>query len=516
MDEEKKLSGPDLKAGIEWSKLAENQPFPGHYEGEQVVLVRQGDRVFALAAGCTHYGGPLAEGLVVDNTIRCPWHHARFDLRTGEAEGAPALNPVACYHVMREGNRVAIAGKKESDFRVSCPLNPSSVVIVGAGAAGGACAEMLRTKGYSGPVTLVAEEQPSPVDRPNLSKDYLAGTAPEEWIPLRGPEYYQSIQVDMVAGNPAARILPQERQVVLQDGRAISYGALLLATGAEPRLLPIEGANLPHVHRLRTLADSKAIIANSDQVQKCVVIGSSFIGLEVAASLRARQREVTVIGQDAIPLEKILGLDVGRFVQKLHEQHGVRFLLGTTPRAILPDRVEVDKGPAVEAHLVVLGVGVSPRTSLAEQAGIKVGNGVVVDNTLRTNVPGIFAAGDIARYPEPLSGEPARIEHWVVAQRQGQAAARAMLGIGGPYRQTPFFWSQHYDVQISYVGHASTWDSCEIDGDLESHNACAIYRRKDRILAVATIGRDQTSLRVEAAMEAGDQAGVEAALRFRG
>src|SRR5579871_319228 len=516
MPEEKTLSGPDFKAGIEFSKLIENQPLLGHYEGEPVVLVRQGNDGFAIAATCTHYGGPLAEGLVVGDTIRCPWHHARFSLGTGEAVGAPALNPVSCFMVRRSGDMIAIAGKKEGNFHVVCPQKPSSVVIIGAGAAGAACADMLRTKGYAGPVTLVAEEQPSPVDRPNLSKDYLAGSAPEEWIPLRTPEYYQSIHVDLVAGNPAVRILPHEHKVTLRDGRTLNYGALLLSTGAEPRSLPIEGAGKPHVFRLRTLADSNAIIAEAKQARNCVVIGSSFIGLEVAASLRSRGLEVTVISQDSVPLGNILGKELGHFVQSLHEKHGVRFLLGTKPQAILDDKVEIGQGRSVDADLVVLGVGVSPRTSLAEEAGIAVDNGVVVDEMLRTSASDVFAAGDIARYPEPISGEQTRIEHWVVAERQGQSVARSMLGIGGPFRETPFFWSQHYDVQISYVGHASQWDSCQIEGDLEKYNACAVYRRADRIIAVATIGRDRLSLQVEAAMEAGRTADLESLLRTAG
>jgi NADPH-dependent 2,4-dienoyl-CoA reductase/sulfur reductase-like enzyme/nitrite reductase/ring-hydroxylating ferredoxin subunit len=516
MAEDKQLSGPDLKSGVELDKLIENEPFLGHYEGEAVILVRQGDHVFAMAGTCSHYGGPLAEGFVVGNTIRCPWHHARFDIHTGEAEGAPALNPLSCFNVRRQGNTVAIAGKMEADFHVPCPQSPSSVVIIGAGAAGAACADMLRTKGYAGPVTLVADEQPSPVDRPNLSKDYLAGSAPEEWIPLRTPDYYQSIQVDFVAGNPAIRIRPDEHKVSLRDGRTLDYGALLLATGAEPRLLSIKGSNLPHVLRLRSLADSNAIIAKARQARNCAVIGSSFIGLEVAASLRSRGREVTVISQESVPLANVLGNELGRFVQRLHEKHGVRFLLDTKPQAILDDKVEIDQGRSIDAGLVVFGVGVSPRTSLADDAGIKVDDGVVVDEMLRTSASDVFAAGDIARYPEPISGELTRIEHWVVAERQGQSVARSMLGIGGPFHQTPFFWSQHYDVQISYVGHASKWDSCQIEGDLDKSNACAVYRRTDRIIAVATIGRDRLSLQVEAAMEAGKTTDLDSFLRAAG
>jgi apoptosis-inducing factor 3 len=500
-DHAKTLSGPDLKAGVKFSELADNEPLLGHFEGEPVILVRQGDHVFATGAVCTHYGGPLAEGLVVGETIRCPWHHARFDLRTGEASGAPALNPVSCFNVVRHGDIITLGEKKPANFRVPCKLNPSSIVIVGAGAAGAACADMLRAKGYSRPITLAGDEELGPVDRPNLSKDYLAGTASEDWIPLRTREYYESIHVDLISSDPAIRIKPADNQVLLRSGRTLSYGALLLATGAEPRSLPIDGADLPHVYKLRTLADSNAIIARAQQARKCVVIGCGFIGLEVAASLRNRGLEVSVIAQDAIPLGKILGPEMGGFIQRVHEQHGVRFLMNTAPRAIRADRVELGDGHSVAADMVILGVGVSPRTALAEAAGIKTDNGVVVDQMLQTGSANVFAAGDMARFPERVSGEAARIEHWVVAERQGQAVARSMLGIGGDYRDAPFFWSQHYDMAIAYVGHAASWDTCEVKGDLEKQDACAIYRRKGRTIAVATIGRDRLSLRVEAALE---------------
>jgi NADPH-dependent 2,4-dienoyl-CoA reductase/sulfur reductase-like enzyme/nitrite reductase/ring-hydroxylating ferredoxin subunit len=496
-----------------FGRLVENEPLLGHFDGEPVILVRQGEQVFATGAICTHYSGPLAEGLVVGGTIRCPLHHARFSLRTGEAEGAPALNPVSCFHVRRQDDMVMIDGQKTTDFRVACPLNPSSVVIVGAGASGAACADMLRAKGYAGPITLAGDEEPGPVDRPNLSKDFLAGTADEDWIPLRTREYYESIQVDLITGDPAVRISPADHDVSLRSGRTLSYGALLLATGAEPRSLPIEGADLPHVYRLRTLADSKAIIAKAQRSKTCAVVGSGFIGLEVAAALRHRGLQVSVIGQDSVPLGKVLGAELGRFIQKLHEQHGVRFFLNATPRAIRENQVDIGEGQLIEAELVILGVGVSPRTSLAEAAGIQVDDGVIVSEMLRTSAPDVFGAGDLARYPEAISGESARIEHWVAAERQGQAVARSMLGIGGAFREAPFFWSQHYDVKISYVGHAASWDSCEIKGDLEKHDACAIYRLKGRTLAVATIGRERLSLSVEAALERGDTAALESILR---
>src|SRR5438034_1589614 len=238
-DKAQGLAGLDLRLGVEFGRLVENEPLLGHFDGEPVILVRQGEQVFAIGAVCTHYSGPLAEGLVVGETIRCPWHHARFSLRTGEAEGAPALNPIACFSVQREDKKVRVDQKRNVDFRVSCPRNPESVVIIGGGAAGAACADMLRNKGYGGPVTLVCDEEPGPVDRPNLSKDYLAGTAPEDWIPLRSREYYQTIHVEMIMGDPAVRIDSTGHEATLRSGRVLRYGALLLATGGEPRSLAI-------------------------------------------------------------------------------------------------------------------------------------------------------------------------------------------------------------------------------------------------------------------------------------
>jgi len=505
--------GPNFKSGVDLESLLENSPLLGHFDGEPVILVRQGENIFAIGATCTHYNGPLAEGLVVGETIRCPWHHARYSLRTGEAEGAPALNPVSCFVVQQAGGKVRVDRKQDVTFQVACPKNPESIVIIGAGAAGASCADMLRRKGYSGPITLVGDEEPGPVDRPNLSKDYLAGKAPEDWIPLRTRDHYESIHVELVTTDPAVRVDPAAHESTLRSGRVLRHGTLLLATGAEPQSIPIEGARLPHVHRLRTLADSNAIIAASKRAKRCVVIGSSFIGLEVAASLRDRGLEITVVGKDVVPLEKVLGREFGQFIKDLHEQHGVRFMLSATPQVIREDRVELSNGQAIEAEIVVLGVGVLPRTKLAQEAGLAVDNGIIVDEALRTSAPDIYAAGDVARYPDAISGERVRIEHWVLAERHGQAVARSMLGIGHGFRDVPFFWSQHYDVTISYVGHPSTWNRFEMRGDLAGQDACAVYRQDHRVIAVATIGRDRVSLAVESALERLDMGALEAILQ---
>ena len=479
-----------------------------------MLLVRRGEEIFAAGAQCTHYGGPLAEGLVVGDTVRCPWHHACFSLRTGEAVRAPALNPIAAYQVVRDGERVRVGEKLpapelQAGGRRQPAVVPAGIVVVGAGAAGAAAVEALRREGFAGAITLLGDEPPGPVDRPNLSKDYLAGNAPEEWIPLRDKAFYAEIGVELVVGDAVRSLDLTGRRVTLDSGRAIGWDSLLLATGARARRLPIPGAERPEVHTLRTLADSRAIIARAERGRRAVVVGASFIGLEVAASLRAREVEVDVVAPDDVPLKKILGDEVGRFVRGIHEGKGVRFHFGRKPAAIHAGAVELDDGSRLECDFVVLGVGVEPRVELAASAGLEIDHGVAVNEYLEA-APGVWAAGDVARYPDPRSGKPVRIEHWVVAERMGQAAARNMVGLRRPYRDVPFFWSAHYDVTLSYVGHAESWDEIVVRGSLEDRDATVLLPAGGRVLAVVTVGRDRDSLAAEAAMEAGDEAALSA------
>lgn len=503
-NEPSQVTGPDLAAGVAVDTLVEGEPLLGQVDGEPVLLVKRGGELLAIGAVCTHYGGPLAEGLVVGDTIHCPWHHACFSLRTGEALGAPALNPVARWTVEVRDGKAIVTGKEEEpplSARGRTATGPESVVIVGAGAAGSAAAEMLRREGYAGPITMVDPDAPAPYDRPNLSKDYLAGNAPEEWIPLRPEGFYAEHGIERIDAT-AVSLDPSARTLTLSDGRSLGFGALLLATGATPVALRAPGAALPHVHLLRSLADCRAIIAAAESARRAVVVGASFIGMEVAASLRMRGLAVTVVAPEALPFERTLGPDLGRLLRSVHEEHGVSFALGHTAARIEADRVVLDDGRELDADLVVVGIGVRPNTDLARAAGLEVSNGVLVNEFLETSAPGIFAAGDIARFPDPRTGERIRVEHWVVAQRQGQAAARNILGRAEPFLDVPFFWTQHWDLPVAYVGHAAGWDDIVVDGDPLSRDCTVRYRRGGETLAVATIYRDHESLEVEAEMAA--------------
>jgi len=512
MGHDKELSGPDLTSGVGFSELVENVPLLGHAAGEAVMLIRTGGGIRAVGATCTHYSGPLAEGLVVGETVRCPWHHACFDLRSGEALGAPALDPIACYEVSRRGDRVIVGAKSKAALVPTPPEAPAKIVIVGAGAAGAAAAEKLRRLGYTGAISLVGNEAPGPVDRPNLSKDFLAGNAPMEWVRLRDDSFYEGMNIEFIR-DEVVELDTEGKGVVLKGGRRVGYDRLLLATGSEPSRPPIEGASLPHVRTLRTLADAQTIIDAASKARRAVVIGSSFIGLEVAASLRARNLDVDVVSRDRVPLERIMGTQVGEFVHKLHEEKGVRFHLGAQLRAIHADAVELEGGEKLPADVVVLGVGVKPRTDLAKRAGLTVDDGVVVDSRLRTSAPDVWAAGDIARYPELRLGTKVRIEHWAAAERQGQRAAADMLGLGVPFNDVPFFWSAHYDVTLSYVGHAGGDANIEVLGSLEQRDATVVYRVGGKVAAVLTVGRDHDSLAIEFALESRDVHALEEILR---
>jgi len=503
------LSGPDLSVGIDAGSLQPGGKLLGHAKDEAVLLARVGDELVAVGARCTHYGGPLADGVIDGDTVRCPWHHACFSLRTGEALRAPALNPVACWKVERRGEKVAVTDKVERDplaptypAQIDRAAWPRDVVIIGAGAAGSAAAEMLRRCGYDGRITVVDDDSGAPYDRPNLSKDYLAGTAPEEWIPLRADGFYEQHGVTLVRER-VARLDPTAKAITLAGQRSISYDALLVATGAEPVRLELAGDGQSHVHYLRSLTDSRAIADAAKQARRAVVIGGSFIGLEVAASLRARNLDVHVVAPEKVPLGRVLGEHLGSFIRALHEEHGVVFHLGHTPLRIERDAVVLDDGSRLGADLVVVGVGVRPRLELAEQAGLAIDKGIAVNEYLEASVPRIFAAGDIARWPDPHSGERIRVEHWVVAQRQGQTAARNILGARERFDQAPFFWSAHYDVSINYVGHAEQWDRVDVDGDAAEHDVAVRFTREGKLLALATLFRDEESLRGEIEMERG-------------
>jgi apoptosis-inducing factor 3 len=506
------LRGPDLTQGIELSKIPDGTMLRGYAGNEPILLVRRGDEFFALGALCTHYEAPLNEGLLVGEEIRCPWHHACFSLRTGEVLRAPALDALTRWRVevvsqsVQESKETLLQGRvyvrekmiaEPSETRLTRSVSPKSVVIIGGGVAGNMAAETLRHEGYTGKITMLGADESAPCDRPMLSKGYLAGTSSADSTLLRSGEFYREQKIDLQLNSRVCTINPVERFVELVNGNRHEYDALLLATGADPVRLDVPGSSLPHVYYLRSLADSRSLASKARDSNRAVVIGTSFIGLEVAASLRAQNLEVEIVAPEKIPMEKILGAEVGSYIRSLHEQHGVKFHLETTVTSIEERSLTLKNGERLEADMVVVGIGVRPALSLAQSAGIATDRGVTVDQYLETSAPGVFAAGDIARWPDPLSGERIRVEHYVVAGRQGQTAARNMLGLKERFDAVPFFWTVQYDLGIGYIGHAEKWDRTEIEGNLEERDCSISYWRAGRKMAVAIINRNLEGLIAE-------------------
>jgi NADPH-dependent 2,4-dienoyl-CoA reductase/sulfur reductase-like enzyme/nitrite reductase/ring-hydroxylating ferredoxin subunit len=496
---------PDLTQGVATGDIPIDGVFAGLVGEDPVILARVDGAIVALDGACTHYSGPLHEGLRVGHTINCPLHHACFDLRTGLALKAPALTPLNRWRVEEEGDRIFVRGKLPKGGETLAPDrdtsdDPEAIVIVGGGAAGFAAAQRLRDLGFAGGLTVLSADPDAPYDRPNVSKDYLSGEAEASWMPLKSQAFYRKQGIDLRTNTQVEAIDIATHQVKLQGGETLTYDRLLLATGAEPNRPP--GFDHDNVHLLRTLADSDRLIAASQAVTRAAVIGASFIGLEAAASLRQRGLEVHVIGPEATPLESKLGAELGGLIKSVHDEHGVHFHLGRRVEDFDGARLTLDDGSVVEADLVVLGVGVKPRLELAQAAGLAMDRGVVVDAAMRTSDPNVFAAGDIARYPIPVGGPAIRVEHWMVAERQGQIAAAAMLGLE-PASEPPYFWSAHYDLTIRYVGHAEDWHAIEVTGSVADRDAEVAYLKDGRVVAVATVNRDLASLKAAQAFVAG-------------
>ena len=502
------IEGPDLTLGIDLAAIPRGAMIAGRVGDEPVLLSWQGDRLHAVGGRCTHYGALLARGLAGDGTIRCPLHHACFSLATGAALRAPAFDPLGRWQVEIEQGSAFVRRRLEEPAAPPSPTAAAgigTIVIAGGGGAGFACAQELRRLGHAGRIVMVSEEPNSPVDRPNLSKDYLAGTAPADWLPLRAADHYRDAGIELQLGTSAVALDPGQRILWIEQGdgarRALPFDRLLIATGSEPRAMPVPGFELDTVFTLRTPSDADAIAARAGTSGHCVIFGSSFIGLEAAAALRARGLDVTIVSLDTKPFEKTLGREVGRFFLQLHERNGVAFRLGRTAHGFDGDTLILDDGTRVPADFVILGIGVRPRLALAMTAGLADAGAVPVDDRLETAAPGIFAAGDIAAWPGP-SGARIRIEHWVTALRQGQAAATNMLGLDRRFAHVPFFWTEQYGRSLRYVGHAPDWTRVEIDGDVASGAFIARYYRGPLLRASASVGRDRDNLEDERALEA--------------
>jgi NADPH-dependent 2,4-dienoyl-CoA reductase/sulfur reductase-like enzyme/nitrite reductase/ring-hydroxylating ferredoxin subunit len=492
--------------------------------GETEVLVARVDgRYHAVGATCPHYGAPLADGVLCGERLVCPWHQATFDVTTGRLLEPPALDGLPRYGVRVEGGRVVVAVPTASPAAETPETEASAetadarvFVVVGGGAAGYSAAATLREEGFRGRVVMITREDRLPYDRPNLSKDYLAGHAQPEWMPLRPETFYVEHDIEVVRGREVVALDARAKTVTLDDGRTLGYTAALVATGSVARRPAIPGVDLTNVLTLRGFDDADAIVQATQGASRAAVVGASFIGMEVAASLVERGLAVTVVAPSSAPFEKTVGDEIGAMFRRLHEGRGVRFELGTSVVRFEGDgaveRVVLANGAVVDVDLVVVGAGVDPATGFLRGVALGEDGGVLVDAYLCAG-DGLWAAGDIARFPDPLTGEPTRIEHWRTAEQQGRVAARNMAGLATPHTSVPFFWTNQFGESLQYVGHASGWDEIIVDGDVDGRDFLALYVRGDRIAAAAASRRDAVMGAIAEAMRLGRMPSPDAARR---
>lgn len=478
----------------------------------KILLARVGDEFHAVGATCPHYGAPLVEGALCGTRVICPWHHACFNVTTGDMEEPPALDSLPRYDVRLEGARIIASVPEETQDRRAPRMRKRDAsdarrfVLIGAGAAGYAAAQTLREDGFGGRIIIITREDRAPYDRPNLSKDYLQGHAEPEWMPLRPDEFYEEHEIELMRGREVTHVDACAKTITFDDGETQEYDALLVATGGATRRLNVSGSDLKNVCLLRSFSDADSIIETAKRSSHAVVVGASFIGMEAAASLRERGLDVTVIAPSAEPFESTLGREVGAIFRRAHEAHGVKFNLGSMVyRFEGTSRVEsvvLDDGESIEADMVVLGVGVYPATNFLEGVALHEDGSILVDAHLRA-ADGLYAAGDIARYPDARTGEHMRIEHWRTAQQQGRIAAHNMAGKPTVFDGVPFFWTRQFDAGLLYVGHAASWDEIAYQGDLAAHDFLAFYMKGGRVVAVAGMNRDREIAAVEELMRQG-------------
>lgn len=476
--------------------LAEGTMRAVERDGAKVLLARSGGRCHAVGATCPHAGGPLNEGVLHDGAVLCPWHKAAFRLDTGRCVAAPAVDDLLRFDLRVDAGRLLL-GPAGPSAPVQEDADPRTMVILGAGAAGTAAAQALREEGFGGRVVLVGREDRLPYDRTVLSKYDLSGKEGGEKTPLHSAEFYQRRRIERRVAEVTA-IDPAARRVTFADGATLTYNAALLASGGEPRRLEVAGADLPGVFVLRSPDDVAAILARVATARRVVVVGSGFIGMEVAASLRERGLAVTVVAPGAVPLEKQLGSAVGAVFQRVHERAGIEFRLHDEVVALEGEgQVQFAKlkgGATLAADLVVVGLGVAPATAMLQGVAPRKDGGVDTDARLGI-ADGLYAAGDVAAFPYGSTGARIRVEHWRVAMQQGRVAALNMLGREAMFDAVPYFWTIHFMKRLDYVGHAESWDEVAVDGDLEKPEFTAFYVKGGRVQAVAGWGRDQAMAR---------------------
>jgi NADPH-dependent 2,4-dienoyl-CoA reductase/sulfur reductase-like enzyme/nitrite reductase/ring-hydroxylating ferredoxin subunit len=473
-----------------------------------VLLARIADEYYALYAKCTHYGGPLAEGALNEERCQvvCPWHHAHFDVRTGQHLEAPGIDGLPTYGVRVDGDDVYVTiSDPESDRRTNQmvayhPSDQRNFLIIGGGAAAAYAAEGLREAGFTGRIEVITREEELPYDRPNCSKEYLADEAPEEWMPLRDKGFYGDNGIVFRSGSEVVRLDANEHLVELKGGEHLKYDKVLICTGGIPRRLNVPGADAENVHYLRSLKDSRQLRDAAKGAETAVVIGSSFIGLESAMSLQKLGLKVQVVGTESIPFSAVFGKEVGKAIEKMHLEAGISFHLGARVKRLDTEdgkvtSVVLEDDSVLVADLVLIGIGVQPATDYIQGLSKEEDGGLRVNAFLEAAAD-VYVAGDIAHFT--YQNQLVRIEHWKNACQMGRIAGFNMAGEQIPFTASPFFWTAQQDWKLRYLGHAEDFDEVHIDGSLADGNFIAYYRKNGKDLAVLACGRDREMAELDA------------------
>jgi NADPH-dependent 2,4-dienoyl-CoA reductase/sulfur reductase-like enzyme/nitrite reductase/ring-hydroxylating ferredoxin subunit len=500
------------EAAAESSELEEGKPVKKKVGKRNVMLVRIDGKVHASGAKCPHYGAPLEKGVLIDHILACPWHTARFDLTTGKTVSPPALGDPAAYEAREEEGKVYIKKIPRSLEEVS-PNEDTTFVLLGGGAAGCAAAMTLRDEGFKGRVVMVTRENDLPYDRPALSKAHMEGALEPKWLPLKDEDFYKKRAIEVMKNAEVDSVDTGSRQLRFSDGNTLSYDKLLIATGGVPKAPPIEGTGLDRFFLLRSKQDALNIGSVVEQAERAVILGASFIGMEAAASLASRGMEVQVAAPEEVPMARVFGERIGSYLMQGHEKKGVQFHMGVFAQEARENNggieVTLSDGSTLSGDLVIAGIGVAPAVGFLEGSGLVKEGAVPVDSTLKTSAENVYAAGDIAIVPDHLSGGSRRVEHWVEAQRQGQHAARVMLGSDEPFRQAPFFWTKQFDMALKYVGYAQGYNQIAYRGEVEQGSFLAGFYKGGRLLAAAAMGYVEDIIVAEEILNAGMQLSPE-------
>lgn len=478
-------------------------------DDEEILLVRTKDKYYALAPNCTHYGAPLKDGVLSGESLVCPWHHACFSVKSGKVLEPPALDSLPQYEIIVDTDILKIKVPEELDERKIPEMTKQSgadnrqFVILGAGVAGYSAAQSLRENGFSGKVIMLTGEEDAPYDRPNLSKNYLQGEAEEEWMPLRPENFYTENDIELKLSSRVKNIDLETQNIELENDNEISYDKLLIATGGTPRKLVVNGSDLKNIFYLRSFQDARKIIPAAEKAKSAVVIGSSFIGMETAFSLKKRGLNVSVISKDDIPFKSKFGEEIGKMFLKEHEDNGIKFYLETGVKEFAGsgkiEKIITEDGTEIEADLVIVGIGVKPATDFIAGIDLNDDGSFSVDEKFYAG-NNIFAAGDVAKFPDWRTGEKTRIEHFRTAEQQGRIAGMVMAGKEIEFSSIPFFWTNQFDLKFRYVGQAKEWDEIYFDGDVQEKEFAAYFIKDDKVLAVAGVNKDKELAAAQALM----------------